>query len=590
MTKTINTTGTIAGALAELKADFEERTTIEVIKEFNAAAIHDAFVKMTANGNPDVGSTTNAGLNCNLISLKPKAARKALMKIFELDEYEVRRNKGKAYVGLKSKLANELGFDTSDKKVYVTNINESMVDSLMLEMKTCDLFDPENIKKIFKDVDAMYRMYQELIIDAAKKATIVKIKFALTNDRAMCLQKFAKSYDYDKNELKIEKFFPEMYDFFNDDLNVMQSSVVNYIKDVMTVIREAGKGMPEEEAIRLRKYMGIGPSETLIDITKFAYSKIISEHRKAIDDHYNSLSVLADDNNDKEDDIVKQKKMIRNARIDMLANFTRQILVGYTDEEKASIVQLCAKSDKKGELDVKSSNMMATSLLKEEYLTMITAKSEVQVCGYKLLKNNGLSVGDKVEFVNGASADGSLLDFKDELVFASGEFEIQEFRGALYAVKPLEFKAPEPDMSKRLFCVRSTKDKAAVNKAIKGLSGDQNKIISVTECGKIKLDNITIGEVKSTDDKQFDALLSVKGWVSHLMVVEDEKYNTFIMFELSDIEKLERETEVEIDDSDLYDDELDVEDEEIEVEEVEELVEVDEDDIIDELFDEEFDI
>lgn len=587
MKNTVNTTGTIAGALASLKNEFENKTTVERIMEFNASTIHRSFVKMTANGNPDVGSTTNAGLNCNLISLKPKAARKALMKIFNINEYEVRKNKGKEYVGLQSKLADKLGYNTADKKVYVTNINESMVDDLMLEMKTCDLFDPENIRKIFKDVDAMYRMYQELIIDAAKKATIVKIKFALTNDRAMCLQKFAKSYDYDKNELKIEKFFPEMYEFFNDDLNMMQSSVVNYIKDVITVIREAGKGMPETEANRLRSFMGIGPSEALVGIAKFAYSKIIAEHRKALENHYNSLSVLADDNNDKEDDIVKQKKKIRNARIDMLANFTRQLLVGFSDEEKASIVQFCAKTDKSGELDVKSSNMMATSLLKEEYLTMITAQSEVKVCGYKLLKNKGLQVGDVVEFTNGISANGSLLDFKDELVFASGEFEIQEFSGALYATKPLEFKAPEVDMTKRLFCVRSSKNKAAVNKAIKGLSGDENKIITVDEFGKIKLDNIVIGEVKTTDEKEFDRLLSVKGWVSHLMVVEDKDYNTFIMFELSDVIQIERETEIEVDDSDLFnDEEVEVDDEEVEVEDSPDV----EDDIIDELFDEEFDI
>lgn len=588
---------TKATKLAGLKALTQGRTQERII-EVNASATARAFAKMTLTGNLGVGQVTNMGLICNLLSLHAKKAAKALMDMFELDSMDVAANKGVEYKGLSAVVANTLEidakknpgvkYDTYDKEVLVTVVSNKVVDALLNEMKSCDLFDAANIEKIFKDVDALYRMYQELIIDAAKKVYIVKIRFVIEDFRAMCLQKYSKDYDYDKNEFTFSKNFPERYEFFKDDLHVMQESSMGYLKDVLTVIREAGVGMPQEEIERLLSYRGVGPADALVQIIKYAYGVITQERRSLLEEYYSADEdvVSMTTGGDEEDDAVKEIKALYKEKLEMLKNLTRQLLSGYSDEEKASMIQLAAKTIG-GTLDPKSSNMMATSLLSEEFLTMVKDTSaQVKVMGYKLLKNNGLTAGDKVEFVNGASADGSLLDFKDELVFASGEFEIQEFRGALYAVKPLEFKAPEADMTKRLFFVKNGKafDKN-FDKICKALK--ENAIVSVDEFGDIIVDGKVVAEAKTTEEKELDALLSVKGWISHVSIIDREDKAPFVMFELSDVVELERESieEDEIDESDLFDEELDMDD-------LADIEEDEEDDIpeIDDILDEEFDI
>jgi hypothetical protein len=529
----------------------------KVLNIFDVHNIVTSFGVMNGSGNPGVGDTTNKSSNQLALSFCPETASKALVLHFNLSDIDVKKNAGVKYEGLKKKLATKLNdqeyFCADNREVYITMVNNDMVEDLIDEMSHCDLLDEENIEKIFWDLTVFYRMYQERIIDSAKKAYKVVIHIAIECYRALSLQKvkFVTKYSEDKamvikdkkirtmagsvdSDFIIYKPTPDVQladgtdrEFFMDPIAFAQFNLASFLESLIVKIKALEIEMPEEEAKRLMGYKGDGPVEDLNTVVKYGYYVFSNEYR----------SMISNLDRDEDAELYKMYKEAYNKATDTLKIVTRQLLDGYTPEDTASIMQFIACNGTNG-FDPSSSNQIAINLLTEEYMTMVVNNNaEVKVMGYPVLVNaSGLKEGDVVNFVNGISNNQDVLDMGNEMIYATGDFEITKFNGRLYAVQDIKFDIPKADYSKRVFFVRPNPDMNLIE-ITDGLK--EGSTVSVHRDGIITKQGEEIAEVKYYGNGVgIEKLLGVTGTITYLKVVEREKKAPQMMFELSNVEEL----------------------------------------------------
>lgn len=515
----------------------------KAVNLFNKDNIVSAFRVTTTSGNINVGSATNKCTTHIALSVTPTLGRKALMKTFGLTMEEVGVGK---YVGLAKVAAREMKdikkYCTDNKDVLVTLISQDMVDDLLEEMKNCDLNDAENVQKIFWDLNVIYRMYQELIIDAAKKAYKVVIKIMLEGYRPMSLQKFNHDFNYAEKTINISQSTKSMVgiELFQDPINEIQEDLADFVKELVTKAFEVEIEMSEEESNRLLGYLGYGPVADLIQTVKHGYAALTGQHQAILEE----IRELDEDN---EEAIAIENKRY-SFGLERLKTLVEQLLDGYTDEDAASIMHLIACTDSNMNFNKKSGNQIAVSLMPEKYLSMILANdAKVKVMGYQIAVDVKLEVGSVVEFSNGVSMDGAVLEFKNEIEYANGLFRIEEFKGKKYAVKDIEFKSKEADYSKRVFSVKqkSFKDIEVIKDSLK-----EGSTIIVDETGDVKTRDTRIASVKCEfgaeceNGNTIETLLNVRGTVTYLNIIESEDYGFTILFELSNVVELEEEEDI----------------------------------------------
>jgi hypothetical protein len=426
-------------------------------------------------------------------------------------------------------------------------------------MKSCDLNNPANVKKIIWDLTVIYRMYQELTIDAAKKCYVVDILIAVECVKPLSSQAISHVLQYsdeDKLEIKSENYRPltkknerltiyqttpeknladgTQREFFIDPINRVQQTLAEFLEELVDAAYNIKVEMPEVEVKRLLSYQGRGPVQDLIETVKYAYRTISIEYRETI----------SEINREENEDLYQRTKEDYKRGILSLKVLARQLLDGLDAKEAASIMQYIACANAEG-FNQESTNQIAINLVTEEFLTMLVQTSaEVKVMGYKVLvnmkvdNNPELKEGDVVKFFNGVTDNGSIIDFKKEIEYASGEFRIEKFNGSLYAVKDITFDIAKADFSKRVFCVKATKGRNEndVNAIIDKLKEGSQLVIR--KDGSIRNHDELIAEVKHEDGGAIAKLLGVTGTVSYLKVIRTEQYPTMIMFELDDIEVL----------------------------------------------------
>lgn len=551
--------------LAGLNSAIQEKkaANVKTINSFNASTVVLSHKQMTASDTPDVGSTTNKNTNQLALYFCPTTATKALIAHFKLTKETIGEAK---YIGLVSKLAAKMQdrkqFCTDDKEVWVTMVNNDMVEELIQEMKACDLCDEENIKKIFWDLTVIYRMYQERIIDSAKKAYVVDILIAIENYRALSLQpvKHIVAYgdediDFDfedksnhvltegNSKIVIYKSTPEKElpdgtkrKFFRDPVSEIQASLAKFLEDLVNIATDIKVEMPQEEIERLLSYAGDGPVADLNTSVKYGYRIFSQNYRTAMSEI------------NKEEDmnkylIVKERY---NKSTDTLAILTRQLLDGYTPVEAASIMQLIACTTADG-FNADSTNQIAINLLTPEYMTMILEKqAQVKDMGYPVHINVSLKEGDVIELVNGIAEDGSVVNFGKEIEYATGIFTIIKFNGRLYATQKIKFDVPKADFTKRVFFV-NPKSINDLDVVVDGLK--EGSMLTVKKDGTITKQGAVIADVKYEGNGEgIEKLLGVQGTVTYLKVAEFDNGNKpVIMFELSDVEVFQSVLESEDD-------------------------------------------
>lgn len=97
-----------------------------------------------------------------------------------------------AFRTLNEVLGKKQGFNTGAGEYYGLFVQEILADNtdmdyvtvsakqenvIIQEMIACDLTDIKNLRKIFADINDLFRMYQELTIDAAKKLYVIVATF-----------------------------------------------------------------------------------------------------------------------------------------------------------------------------------------------------------------------------------------------------------------------------------------------------------------------------------------------------------------------------------------------------------------------------
>ena len=525
-----------------------------LLASWNEMSIERAWQIAVTASEANIGTISNDNSIIISLAVSTYLAKKALMKTFKIDESEVGTDK---YVGIVAKEATSMEdlkkYCTDNEKVLISLVYAGIEDELIEEIKRCDLNDKDNLKKIYWDFNVVYRMYQEMQIDSAKKAINVEIKIIIEGYRPLSLQKYTHKFDYANKKIEITQKGVNTEDdtatrqddciLFQDPINDIQEVCVQTIVTCSNEMFAAEVIMSDEESTRLQAYKGEGPVKDLMNNVKPGYAALTGQHQEIL-----AALRLYTDKDSNEESIKLENKRFTKA-LSVLKTLPLQLLDGYTDNEACSILQSIACTDSNGVFDRRSGSQLATSLLSEKYLSMILEnEAKVKVMGYKININNGLKIGDQVEFINGVCYDnGSLLHFKKEIGYANGIFRIEEFKGSLYAVKDLEFNSPKPDYSKRVFFVRKKSIKMEISEIEEMLQ--EGSVLVVDAYGDIKSRGMKVASVNcafdsvATNGNTINDLINVRGTVSYLNIVESKVYGPTIMFELSDVVELDEEEE-----------------------------------------------
>lgn len=520
---------------------FKKAVKENYLTSFMKESMIESFIISTCRNDTNVGQVSNKCTTNIALSLMPALAKLALLRTFGITEDE--SNKGQKYIGIVCKSSLDMDnvekYCTDNHKVLVTKVNKGLAEKAWKEMQTCDLSDYSNIKKIYWDLNVIYRMYQELTIDAAKKAYQVEIEALIEGFRPMSLQKFSHTFNWREKVCDIvpNTQHAKNVELFEDHIYDIQKQLVTLTTDFTNKSFEIEVTMSEEEKTRLLGYRGHGPIADLVQSVKHSYSALTGQHQEALEEIRNNEDVFGED----EEAIASENKRYK-AAMNVLRVLALQLLDGVDDNNAASILQLIACTDSNGSFDKHSGNQIAVSLMPEKYLAMVLHNgAKVDVMGYKLAVDNKLEIGSEVEFVNGVSNNGSILEFKNEIEYATGLFRIEKFNGMKYAVKNLEFVSPNADYSKRVFSIKQNSYKEI--ETIKELMAEGSSIV-VDEIGDIKSRDIRIAAVKCEFGDVCDMgntisdLLNVRGIVSYLNIIESKDYGYTVIFELSDVVEL----------------------------------------------------
>ena len=536
----------------EMAKALDKNTKTRFLSRMAKDQIIDTFVNSTCNDNLTVGQISNNCTTYIALSLVPALGRLALLKTFNVDEETAIANKGVKYVGLKINSTDELEdinkYCTDNKPMLITEIFRGLDDKLFKEMASCDLNNSENIAKIYFDINVVYRMYQEMTIDAAKKAFAVKVIVILEGYRPLSLQKYSHNFDYNNKDdefcIAPNTNHANDIELFQDPMNEIQEDLATLTEKLVNKVFESEIAMPDSEQNRLLDFMGQGPVFDLVHSVKYTYAALTGQHQKVIE----SIDLLEDFTGDENKEARSLERKRYQKSLNVLSILPRQLLEGFNNSDKASIMQLIACMDASGKTFNKfSGSQIAVALLAEEYMDMIlhSEEAEIKVMGYKIAVDMGLEIGSFVEFNFGISDNGSILDFGKEIEYANGTFKIEEYDGRKYATKPLVFNAPKADFTKRVFCVKAASYKNSESVGDQLIEGSS---IVVDAIGNIKNGGVKIGKVKYEVDSKIkegrtiQSLLGVRGVVSFLNVIDGGKeYDDTIIFELSNVEELEVE-------------------------------------------------
>lgn len=558
--------------IANTTIDFVKTTkaVAEVAKEVKYAAIMPRInygygLFLSRDKNYDVGTVTNCaeaftsllnGAEVNragFIAITKIALEKALIDEFTLEQFagetdeafeareadfiEARRarfGKGtKKYVGL---LLDTLG----DKDLITTKKDYEI--AIIEEIFEADLNDFDNLYKIVLDFNAVFRGYQEMTIDAAKKLYVIIYNFfietlrhmsvyhlyACENEAGDFFKGFKRSEELKvgrllctSNNVKVMEFknSKEMFSglkFFNgagvektvftDSMAVIQNELVEeLVASVNGSIKEAYENA-KVDAELVKQFEFFKGNELYADLytyIKTAYGNVfrVKAERFALID----AKDMGNFRKEMEKFEVEQHCSVEIARINDTARVLTQNLplveVGKIMYCLSKLESVANGNNKVKCVNEDSTNTMFLSIMPEAITAYFAAQNGANKEGYRLSGESEVMeslVGQTIVMEVGN-------DFINDLVIdeaISGEFTVVEEDGCFYAVKDIEVKRPEVpkfvDVQMYL-----AKDKAMVN-ACKAIGFDCTNIDKVKKAltsasvevhKEFKIGNVTLKNV-----------------------------------------------------------------------------------------------
>jgi hypothetical protein len=398
-----------------------------------------AFLKQVRSGNQSVGHVTNTNTIQIAMSKRPSVAKEALLELFEEGAKET-------YIGLKHE---DLTIDGVECKLCT--INEAAIDGIIAEIPTVK-FTKENIKKIFDDLNVMFRYYQERIIDAAKDGSKVNVKLEVGRViYALSLCWIAFNADWQTGTFDF-KVLSEGKDKTFEDLGFKFKTILfSEYKDLIEEsIMKTKQEFDSNELARFEMFAGKAHRSLVesLSMLKRLYNDLVAGY----------VEELENARGNEEHEAVAKQSFKDN--IAVLSSFARALTKEMSPVDRARIAKYASMINKAG-LRTDGGSQFANIVLPHEYLLMLLEDyAEVDFAGEKLIVNKGVIEGDVVEFKHGIS---ELCMIEADI---NGEFEIRMFNDKLYASK----------LIKDLVTVPSIEDVAPIKLKDSSIMGREDEV------------------------------------------------------------------------------------------------------------------
>lgn len=503
----------------------QEKAKSTNVLEFNADNTGKALGSVINNNNEGIGSITNRNFSQNQLLLDPEKAREAINSLSFLQTVNNGIGKYEPFKRFREVV------DGQD--ITRVRITQDDVDEMIQKIKVSNLEDDENVKNIFIDLNIVYRMYQEKTIDAAKKAIEVTIKIALKKHRALFLVPYDYKFDEEEKALKIKRSqykASNMVDLFVDALSECQDSCASYLSDLYDSVAKNTPLISEEEIMRfMREPKNLTVSSDVRKIIKPIYNAMARDLSEARE----RAEFFKSSNQDEYDRLNHEASLLFKERVETLSILAKTILADLNPEEIANVLQYVSYTDSKLKVKKDSKSKMAFAVMQEELLTMVLNNyAEVKKAGYKVIvAKEDMIPGEFVFFENGASDEGSLIDFGKEEEYSTGLFEIIEQNSSLYAVQDIEFNDNKGD---DIAISVINAEKEAIRR------GD---IVTVDQNGNVILDGNTaedgyvVGSVQSGTPNYLQKVTNKSGKIKDIVFIKNG-YTNVCLIKLTDVEDL----------------------------------------------------
>lgn len=391
-----------------------------------------------------------------------------------------------AFRTLKEVLGNNEGFNTGAGEYYGLFVQEIKADNvdmdyvtvssdqediIIKEMISCDLTDVKNLRKIFSDINDLFRMYQELTIDAAKKLYEIEAKFyneimkansTVGLDHNFRSFKDFKGFSIDRTSRFVapkEAAIGEAVEFrnknnevikvaFKDKMSVVQDTVADqFVEFVSNDVLNSYNNVKLSDKVKASFAMGSEFNAFAADMyeaIRKPYSKLTAWKSEEINKANQALSINAISPYACSKRIDEVNAMY-DEKIDELSNLARYYTKDLDMDVAGRLMFMISNIKREKQswvVDDESTNQLFLTVAPELFAAYIVAEhAEMKVCGYKVLGDTAnLVEGQVLTFVNGNAqeVDNVYVDSN-----YTGALTVQIVDDVLSVVKPIEIKRIE---------------------------------------------------------------------------------------------------------------------------------------------------
>ena len=425
-----------------------------------------SFLGQIKNGNDGVGTVTNMNTKqlALLFVLRDIESKRQLGTPLTLDEKKVLEITPKVFAkALKSNLQTVENyeplmtevFNFGDSKINVQKISFNRIDTIMRRARQMKM-TLHNCILFLQDLNIVFRLYQEKIIDSAKTGDVIKLAIRLGDHlKASSLFKTSISIDWNdktilrsdakqNNNLTEEEIESGCY-AFNDYLGNTRATLVNsYSDDIEKLINSYTVEFSTED----------------LTVFEIPFGKqlfiAMSELKLMYNDAASTIYNYSED---------ETAKMQYKAQLAALTSTVRLLTPDLSDANRGLLMKKIALATGKGVIQPQGTNKFAENVCQEEHVLMLTDKgfAEIDFCGTKIISNKtSFTVGDIID-LNG----GIAIDDKGNIILAAedinGSFLLKEVDSKLYATTLIKEQVGEI-VSSGEFAMKLT---GKIDKAIK---------------------------------------------------------------------------------------------------------------------------
>jgi len=326
-------------------------------------------------------------------------------------------------------------FDFGSSKINVQKISFKRVDTIIHRASQMRMTLP-NCILFLQDLNIVFRLYQEKIIDSAKTGDIIKLAIRLGDHlRTSSLFKTSILIDWEnkkvlKNDAKqsnkiVEHEIEKGCYGFNDHLGDVRAELVNsYSDNIENLINNYNVGFSPED----------------LAVFEVPFGKELFLTMSELKLMYNDAAATMYNYSEDETAKVQYK-----AQLAALTSTVRLLTPDLSDANRGLLMKKIALATGKGVIKPQGTNKFAENVCQEEHILMLTNQgfAEIDFCGTKIISNKtSFKAGDIVELNAGIAIDdeGNIMLSAEDI---NGSFLLKEVDNKLYATALIKDKMNE---------------------------------------------------------------------------------------------------------------------------------------------------